>query len=221
MTDAVADAVTGTKAAAGGRRGNGARLDLRVVAGLVMPGTRVLDVGCGDGALLELLVREKRVDGRGIELSQAGVHASVARGLSVIQGDADTDLADFPDGAFDHVILSQTLQAVRRPREVLLHMLRIGGQAIVSFPNFGTWRARLFLLGQGRMPTGRLLGEAWHATPSIHPCSIADFLDLCRELGVAIEHGVALGRDGAESPIGDGRRANLFAELAIFALRRA
>jgi len=206
--------------AAESRRANGARLDLRVVAGLVQPGTRVLDVGCGDGALLELLAREKRVDGRGIELSQAGVHASVARGLSVIQGDADTDLADFPDGAFDHVILSQTLQAVRNPREVLLHMLRIGGQAIVSFPNFGAWRARFYMLTRGRMPVGEVLGEAWYATPSIHPCSIADFLDLCRELDVAIEHGVALGRDGSEEPVGDGRRANLRAELAIFALRR-
>jgi methionine biosynthesis protein MetW len=206
--------------AEGKARLNGARRDLHVVAELVQPGTRVLDVGCGDGALLELLAREKRVDGRGIELSQAGVHASVARGLSVIQGDADTDLADFPDGAFDHVILSQTLQAVRQPREVLLHMLRIGGQAIVSFPNFGAWRARLFLLTRGRMPIGSMLGEPWYATPSIHPCSIADFLDLCSELDVAIEHGVALDRDGGETPVGDGRRANLRAELAIFALRR-
>lgn len=122
---------------------NGVRGDHRLVADLVEPGCRVLDIGCGDGELLHLMVREKQVDGRGIELSQAGVNACVARGLSVVQGDADSDLADYPDDAFDFVILSQTLQATRAPRVVLDQLLRIGSNVIVSFPNFGVWRNRL------------------------------------------------------------------------------
>ncbi len=118
------------------------RVDLLLVADMVEPGARVLDVGCGDGALLQLLERAARLDGRGIELSREGVSNCVAKGLSVIQGDADTDLADYPDDAFDYVILSQTIQATRNPRRVLEHMLRIGRRAIVSFPNFGHWRIR-------------------------------------------------------------------------------
>ncbi|HET6376371.1 MAG TPA: methionine biosynthesis protein MetW, partial [Methylocella sp.] len=132
------------KAAPARRRiANLARVDLLIVADMVAPDSRVLDVGCGDGALLRLLAEEKGVDGRGIELSQHGVNDCVAKGLSVIQGDADTDLADYPDDAFDYVILSQTLQATRQPKRVLENMLRIGRRAIVSFPNFGHWRIRL------------------------------------------------------------------------------
>ena len=133
----------------------GARPDHRLIAELVEPGSRLLDIGCGDGALLELLAREKNVDGRGIEISQEGVNASVRRGLSVIQGDAETDLADYPDAAFDYVVLSQTLPAIRDPRGVLLELLRIGRSAIVSIPNFGHWRNRLHLLARGRMPAPR------------------------------------------------------------------
>ena len=128
------------------------RDDLLRMADLVAPGSRVLDVGCGDGALLRLLVEERNVDGRGIELSQQGVNDCVAKGLSVVQGDADDDLADYPDSAFDYVILSQTLQATRKPRVVLEHMLRIGHRAIVSVPNFGHWRVRAQLGFRGRMP---------------------------------------------------------------------
>ncbi len=128
------------------------RFDLSVVADMVEPGSRVLDVGCGDGLLLQLLAGRKNVDGRGVELSQRGVNDCVAKGLSVIQGDADTDLADYPEDSFDYVILSQTLQATQRPRVVLDHMLRIGRSAIVSFPNFGHWRVRTELLLTGRMP---------------------------------------------------------------------
>src|SRR5437773_9795587 len=133
------------------RAPGGARVDHLLVAAMVSPGSRVLDVGCGNGELLQLL-EQRGVDGRGIEISREGVNASVARGLAVIQGDADTDLGDYPDDAFDYVILTQTLQATRRPREVLEHMLRIGRHAIVSFPNFGHWSIRLGLLFGGRMP---------------------------------------------------------------------
>ena len=152
----------------------GARIDLLVVADMVERGARVLDVGCGDGELLRLL-ETRGVDGRGIELSREGVNECVAKGLAVIQGDADTDLADYPDDAFDFVILSQTLQATRQPRVVLEHMLRIGRHGIVSFPNFGHWNIRLQILFGGHMPRTDNLPYAWYETPNIHFCSIKDF----------------------------------------------
>src|SRR4249919_2658820 len=159
----------------------GSRVDLLVVADMVQPGARVLDVGCGDGELLRLL-ETRGVDGRGIELSREGV----------IQGDADTDLEDYPDDAFDFVILSQTLQATRRPRVVLEHMLRIGSYAIVSFPNFGHWRIRLQIFFGGHMPRTDNLPYAWYETPNIHFCSIKDFRLLCQVSGAKIEEAVAL-----------------------------
>src|SRR5690348_17624216 len=128
------------------------RQDLRLIAEMIEPGSRVLDIGCGDGALLGYLARQKSVDGRGIELSQSGVNACVGHGLSVIQGDADRDLEAYPNGAFDFVVLSQTLPATRQPRKVIEALVRIGRRAIVSFPNFGFWRIRLRLLITGRMP---------------------------------------------------------------------
>src|SRR5260221_8336483 len=137
--------------AAAARRATAIRGDLALIAAMVAPNSRVLDVGCGDGALLDYLVHEKQVDGRGIELSQDGVNAGVEHGLSVIQGDADTDLAAYPSAAFDYVILSQTLQATVNPRRVLGELVRIGRHAIVSFPNFGYWRVRWDLLTRGRM----------------------------------------------------------------------
>jgi methionine biosynthesis protein MetW len=197
------------------------RLDHAVIAEMVAPGARVLDVGCGDGSLLQLLGQKKGVDGRGVELSQRGVNECVAKGLSVIQGDADTDLADYPDDGFDYVILSQTLQATRRPREALANMLRIGRRAIVSFPNFGYWRVRAQLGLTGRMPvTGHLLHH-WHDTPNIHLCTIRDFVELVGELGAHIERGVALDRAGA--PIRFNAPWwiwNLFGEQAVFLLER-
>src|SRR6476620_12405353 len=148
------------------------RRDLRLIAEMIEPESRVLDIGCGDGALLAYLAREKGVDARGIELSQSGVNACVRHGLSVIQGDADSDLDAFPNDAFDVVVLSRTLQATRQPRHVLEALLRIGKRAIVSFPNFGFWRIRLGLLFQGQMPKSELLHNHWYDTPNIHLCTI-------------------------------------------------
>ncbi len=197
------------------------RRDLAAVADMVASGSRVLDVGCGDGALLELLAREKGVDGRGVELSQRGVNDCVAKGLPVIQGDADTDLVDYPHDAFDYVILSQTLQATRRPRDVLTQMLRIGRRAIVSFPNFGYWRVRLDLLLKGRMPVTAHLDHSWYDTPNIHLCTISDFVALAEELGAHIAGGVALDRKGAPIRLDAPWWVwNLFGAQAVFLLER-
>ena len=204
---------------AGGLPAHGARPDHRLIADLVEPGSRLLDVGCGDGTLLDLLAREKNVDGRGIEISQEGVNASVRRGLSVIQGDADTDLADYPDAAFDYVVLSQTLPAIRDPKGVLIELLRIGRSAIVSIPNFGYWRNRLHLLLRGRMPAARGAGEPWHETPQIRPCTIKDFVMLCRDLEIGIDRRAQVDSRGKASGFkGTGRFANLFGEQAVFLL---
>jgi len=203
------------------RNGAPARVDLLVVAGMVERGTRVLDVGCGDGELLKLLTETREVDGRGIELSREGVNESVSKGLAVIQGDADTDLADYPDDAFDYVILSQTLQATRRPRAVLEHMLRIGRHAIVSFPNFGYWRIRIQLLFLGRMPRTKILPYSWYDTPNIHFCTIKDFKQLCTEIGVKMEKAVALNASGAPLRLSAPWWFwNLFGEQAVFLLSR-
>jgi methionine biosynthesis protein MetW len=197
------------------------RVDLRLIADMVAPGARVLDVGCGDGSLLAWLDRHREVDGRGIELSMAGVSAAVAHGLSVIQGDADTDLKDYPDGAFDYVILSQTLQATYAPKTVLTNMLRIGRHAIVSFPNFGHWRVRWHLLTRGRMPVTETLAYEWYETPNIHFCTIRDFLSLCDDLGIKVERGIALDRAGRVMSVAPlGAAANLMAAQCVFLLTR-
>jgi methionine biosynthesis protein MetW len=197
------------------------RLDLRLIAEMVEPRTRVLDIGCGDGALLDILVHEKGVDGRGIEIDMGAVAAAVAQGLAVIHADADTDLAFYPDGAFDYVILSRTLQATERPREVLAQMLRIGRRAIVSFPNFGHWTVRLALLATGRMPRTRALDRAWYDTPNIHLCTISDFFDLCAMDGYVVERWLGVDEQGKRTPWRRNRRlANLFAEQGLFLLSR-
>lgn len=196
------------------------RRDLALIAEMVAPESRVLDIGCGDGALLACLAETKQVEGRGMELSQSGVNACVRAGLSVVQGDADNDLDPYPAGAFDYAILSQTLQATHRPKDVLQNLGRIGRRIIVSFPNFGYWRVRLGLLTCGRMPASDLLTYPWYETPNIHLCTIRDFMDLADDLGLIIEQAVILDRAGEALPWGSGSRlANILGEQGIFLLR--
>lgn len=197
------------------------RADHAFIAEMVTAGSRVLDVGCGDGALLQLLSETKAVDGRGIELSREKVNACVARGLSVIQGDADRDLADYPDKAFDYAILSLTIQATLHPKTVLENLLRIGHRAIVSFPNFGHWRIRWQLLTTGRMPMTETLPEPWFASPDSHLCTIKDFDDLATLMHAEVEEAVAFNTRGARLPIKHSISAqNLLGEKAVFLLKQ-
>ena len=192
------------------------RPDLAAVADAVPAGARVLDIGCGDGALLAYLRDSKGVDARGIDVSAANVASAVARGLSVVQGDADADLGDYPDAAFDMVILSDALQAMRSPATVLGELVRIGHRAVVSFPNFGHWRVRASLALGGRMPVTKSLPVSWHETPNIHFCTIDDFRALASELGLRVESAAFL---SGGTRRGEGL-ANLLAEQAVFVLAK-
>jgi methionine biosynthesis protein MetW len=193
---------------------------LDLITDMVAPGTRVLDIGCGHGALIERLFRLKGCDARGIEIDMAEVTQAVAHGLPVMHGDADLDLRHYPDGAFDYVVLSRTLQAVERPREVLRQMLRIGTRAVVSFPNFGHWLVRWQLLSTGRMPMTTTWDRPWHETPNIHPCTIRDFFALCATEGYAVEQWLATDDAGRQAPWRRSvRLANVFGEQALFLLR--
>src|SRR5215510_11182798 len=197
------------------------RADHLLIAEMVGKGSRVLDVGCGDGSLLQLLVDTKAVDGRGIEVARERVNACVARGLSVIQGDADQDLVDYPDNAFDYAILSLTIQATLQPKEVLEQLLRIGRHAIVSFPNFGHWQVRWRLLTSGRMPVTENLPESWYVTPNVHLCTIKDFADLCTAVGARVEQAVAFNAAGRKLGTWVPLTAhNLLGEKAVFMLTR-
>jgi methionine biosynthesis protein MetW len=191
------------------------RADLAIIAASVPTGARVLDVGCGDGALMGEL-RAKGCDARGIEIDSADVTAALARGLSVIQGDADTDLADYPDASFDYAILSQTLQTTRRPDLVIDQLLRIGTRAFVSFPNFAQWRIRMALMFGGQMPVTPQLPSRWYDTPNIHHVTVDDFRGFIATRGIRIEAQWFLSGDKQTTRAG----ANLFAEHAVFLLSR-
>jgi len=191
------------------------RPDLAIIADHVAAGSRVLDVGCGDGELMDVL-RTKHCDARGIEIDPANVSLAVGRGLSVVQGDADTELVNYPDNAFDYAILSQTLQTARAPDKVLAELMRIGRHAFVSFPNFAYWRVRLSLAWGGRMPVTQALPVSWYETQNIHQLTIDDFRAFVKERGITVEQAWFLTgarRRGAAA-------ANLRAEHAVFLLRR-
>lgn len=191
------------------------RSDYAIISDLVEPNTKVLDLGCGDGELLHWLVENKNVEARGIELNRNRVQKAIARGVSVFQGDIDEGLADYPDQAFDYVILSQTLQETRHPLRVLQEMLRVGRRVIVTFPNFGHWSVRLAHLFSGRAPKTKLFPYDWYDSPNIHFLTIKDFEDLARKQGWTVERRIFL----------SGHRlgrflANLMAETAVFVIRR-
>ncbi len=192
------------------------RPDLQIIANNVSQGTRVLDVGCGTGDLMAALRDTKAVDARGMELDAPSVTEAVARGLSVIQGNADTDLADYPDASFDYAILSQTLQTTVRPDLVLDQLLRVGRQAFVSFPNFAQWRIRLSLMFGGQMPVTKQLPARWYDTPNIHHVTIDDFRAFLKVRGVKIEGQWFLSGDKLTTVAG----ANLFADHGVFLLSR-
>jgi len=192
------------------------RPDLQIIAAHVTRGSRVLDVGCGTGDLMAALRDEAGADARGLEIDRTNVADAVARGLSVIQGDADVDLAGYPDASFDYAILSQTLQTARAPHLVLDELLRIGRRAFVSFPNFAHWRVRLSLLWGGRMPVTRLLPEQWYDTPNIHHVTIDDFRAHLRARAITVEQAWFLSGDKATGSAA----ANFMAEHAVFLLTR-
>ncbi len=201
-------------------RASDIRVDLLLIADMIPEGSRVLDVGSGDGALLDYLQRNKKVDARGIELSPDGVNKCVSKGLSVIQGNAEEELSHFPDGSFDYVILSQTLQAMSRPDKILTELLRVGKRAIVSFPNFGNWRVRLHLMLFGRIPVTKSLDYPWYSTPNIHFCTIRDFVDLCRERDIKIERGMAVDSVGCRMGFNPMGLTNLLATQGHYVLTR-
>ena len=196
------------------------RADLDVVASMVEPGARVLDLGCGDGDLLAELIVGRGCRGQGVELSREALHACIERGVPVVEADIDRGLPDFEDGSFDVVVLSQTLQAVRRPPLVLREMTRVGRLGIVSFPNFGHWRPRLQLLLRGKMPVTRTLPYRWHETPNIHLCTIRDFEALARAEGLTLLARRLLGPSGAAAPALASRMPNLLGAGAAYLLRQ-
>jgi len=198
-------------------RQNPARPEHRLIAELVRHRARVLDLGCGDGALLALLERDREARGLGVEISPAAARAALERGLAVVQGDIVQALAELPDGAFDTAVLSHTLQELPDPAGVVEHLLRVAGEAIVSFPNFGHWSIRLSFVWSGRMPKSRVLPFEWYDTPNIHLMTVLDFGRFCRERGIEILDRVHLG--GPFGSVPDGL-ANLFAESSIYRIRR-
>ena len=195
------------------------RSDFLVIADMVAPGSRVIDIGCGDGTLLQLLAEQRQVKGRGVELSQDGVNSCVKKGFSAVQGDADRDLINYPDKAFDYAILSQTLQATHQPKVVLEQLLRIARRVIVSFPNFGHWSIRMQLLLRDRMPMTRMLYHNWYESPNIHYCTVKDFVTLCGRVDARVEKAVSLNAYGQKLAISlPFFMQNLIGEQSIFLL---
>ena len=166
--------------------------EFKIIADLIDPNTRVLDVGCGDGTLMEFLRNNKKIDIRGIEISKNNVQQCIGKGLTVIEGDAEKDLSQFPDGSFDFVILSQTLQAFLNPEKVISELLRVGKKAVVTIPNFGYWKVRLHLLIKGTMPITRTLPDEWYNTPNLHMCTIQDFFNFCKKRKINLYNSIAL-----------------------------
>lgn len=197
---------------------NPARPEHRHIAALVQRNARVLDLGCGDGSLLELLQRDRSVRGVGVEISSAGAQAALERGQAVIQGDLADSIADYPDASFDTVILSHTLQELPEPARVIDEMLRVGRDAIVSFPNFGNLSIRLDYVLTGRMPKSRVLPFDWYDTPNIHLMTVLDFVDFCEAQGIEILDRIYLGGPLGRVPA---PLANLLAQTAVFRIRRA
>jgi methionine biosynthesis protein MetW len=191
------------------------RSDYAIIGSIVEPRSMVLDLGCGDGELLQWLVENKQVQARGVEINGARVQRAIARGVSVYQGDIDQGLADYPDSSFDYVILSQTLQEARRPLRVLRDMLRVGRRAIVAFPNFGHWRVRLSHLTSGRSPRTPLFPHDWYDSPNIHFLTVEDFEDLARKEGWVVEKSIFLAGSRQVSLL-----PNLTAEIAVFLFRK-
>ena len=196
------------------------RTDLELITSLVDKEARILDVGCGNGELLKSLKNKKNVKGQGLELKQERVNKCVAKGLSAIQGNADSDLSLYPDQSFDCVILSQTIQATNNPKNILIELIRIGKKAIISIPNFGYWKVRIGFATYGKMPITEKLSNNWYDTPNIHLCSILDFVDLCRELNIKIEKTIDLNSNNTKSFNGAPNSwSNFFGEEAIFLIK--
>ena len=191
--------------------------EFEIIANLLPNNSRVLDVGCGDGTLMKFLSKEKNIDVRGLDLNEENVETCIAKGLSVIEGNAETELGQFPDKSFDFVILSQTLQAFYNPVTVLEHLLRIGRASIVSVPNFGYWKVRTSLLFFGRMPETSSLPYKWYDTPNLHMCTIKDFYELCREKNIHMKKIVGV-NNNKTSLINNSNinQKNFFSEIGIF-----
>ena len=195
--------------------------EFRIIANLIETNMRVLDVGCGDGTLMEFLKNNKKIDIRGIEISKNNVQQCIGKGLTVIEGDAEKDLSQFPDGSFDFVILSQTLQAFLNPEKVISELLRVGKKAIVTIPNFGYWKVRLHLLIKGTMPVTRTLPDEWYNTPNLHMCTIKDFFNFCENRKINLYKSIAL-HNLKSSKITNANLAlkNLTSVLGIFLIER-
>jgi methionine biosynthesis protein MetW len=191
--------------------------EFKIIANLLPPQSRVLDVGCGDGTLIEALIKEKNIDARGIELGEDKVKECISKGLSVIEGDAETELSQFPDKAFDFVILSQTLQAFYQPENVLAQLLRIGDKVIISIPNFGYWQIRASLLFFGKMPVTKSLPYTWYNTPNLHMCSIKDFYQFCEKKKIKLDRVIGINGEKISSIYRINLELkNLLSEVGIF-----